>query len=145
MLRTLTKSLTKRNTRKVILKHRAVVSLKSYSSSSKVFEIEDSEFDEKVIQASKKKPVILDCWASWCGPCRVLAPKLEKHVNNSSNVVLAKLDIDKNDETVMKLRVTSVPSVFAFVNGKIVDQFVGNLPEEEISKFVTKLNESTTK
>jgi len=100
----------------------------------------DASFIADVIEASRTTPVIVDFWATWCGPCRQLGPALEKAVAAAKGAVkLVKIDIDKNPAFAGQLRVQSIPAVFAFVDGRPVDGFMGALPESQVKQFVDRL------
>jgi putative thioredoxin len=100
----------------------------------------DASFVDDVVEASRTQPVIVDFWATWCGPCKQLGPSLEKAVAAAKGKVkLVKVDIDKNPAYAGQLRVQSIPAVFAFVDGKPVDGFMGALPDSQVKAFVDKL------
>ena len=100
----------------------------------------DAGFMADVIEASKTQPVIVDFWATWCGPCKQLTPSLEKAVRAAQGKVkLVKIDVDKNPVFAGQLRVQSIPTVYAFVDGKPVDAFMGAVPDSQLKAFVDKL------
>lgn len=100
-------------------------------------------FEEDVIRASMEAPVIVDFWADWCGPCKQLAPLLERAVVGAGGKVrLVKVDIDKNQMLASQLRIQSIPTVYAFFQGRPIDGFQGALPESEIKTFINRLVEA---
>jgi putative thioredoxin len=100
----------------------------------------DAGFAEDVVEASRQQPVIVDFWATWCGPCKTLGPALERAVLAAKGKVkLVKIDIDKHPAYAGQLRVQSIPTVYAFVDGRPVDGFMGAVPESQLKAFIEKV------
>lgn len=115
---------------------------KENTNFNSVKDVTSENFMEEVVELSKSKPVIVDFWAPWCGPCKELGPNIEKAVNNANGkVVLAKVNIDENQAIAAQLRVQSIPTVYAFVDGQPVDGFMGAQPESTINEFVKKVSD----
>ena len=102
-------------------------------------DINASEFMEDVIEASSQKPVMVDFWAPWCEPCKQLTPLLENVViNHNEKLTLAKVNIEENQEIAAQLRIQSIPTVYTFYEGKVVDGFQGLKTNSEILEYVKK-------
>ena len=100
----------------------------------------DASFAADVIEASQTVPVIVDFWAPWCGPCKTLGPAIEAAVTNAKGRVrLVKIDVDANQAYAGQLQVQSIPTVYAFYQGRPVDGFQGALPPSEVNAFVEKI------
>jgi len=103
-------------------------------------DVTDATFQTEVIERSMQVPVVIDLWAEWCGPCRVLGPILEKVVGETAGeVVLVKVDVDANPQVAQAFQVQGIPAVFAMDQGKIVSTFVGAQPEAAVREFVQAL------
>ncbi|MGC2486710.1 MAG: thioredoxin [Acidimicrobiales bacterium] len=103
-------------------------------------DVTEATFATDVIERSKTVPVVVDLWATWCGPCTTLSPIIEKVVDETLGAVeLAKVDVDANPDISRAFQVQSIPAVFAIKDGAIVDSFVGALPESAVREFVERL------
>ena len=104
-----------------------------------IIDVNEVDFETKVLEESSKRLVVVDFWAPWCGPCKQLTPILEKVIASSSDkIVLAKINIDENQQIAAQLRIQSIPAVFAFKDKQPVDAFQGVIPETEVVKFLEK-------
>ena len=114
----------------------------SNTTSNNIKDVTTENFMAEVVELSKSTPVIVDFWAPWCGPCKELGPNIEKAVSGTNGkVVLAKVNIDENQDIAAQLRVQSIPTVYAFVDGQPVDGFMGAQPESAIKDFVKKVSD----
>lgn len=112
------------------------------SNTNNIKDVTSENFMEEVVELSKSTPVIVDFWAPWCGPCKELGPNIEKAVSGTNGkVILAKVNIDENQAIAAQLRVQSIPTVYAFVDGQPVDGFMGAQPESAINDFVKKVSD----
>jgi putative thioredoxin len=114
--------------------------MQQQTGTATVVEATDANFMDVVVEESKTRPVVVDLWASWCGPCKTLGPILEKVAEqHKGDFLLAKLDVDANPYTAGQFGVQSIPTVVAFKDGRPVDGFVGAIPEPMVQEFVGRL------
>ena len=107
---------------------------------SVIKEVSEATFMQDVVEASKERPVIVDFWAPWCGPCKTLGPQLEEAVKAENGAVtMAKVNVDENQMIAGQMQVQSIPTVFAFSNGQPVDGFQGAVSASEIKAFVERV------
>ena len=120
------------------------------NENTNIIDVNESDFKDKVIEASENKLIVVDFWAPWCGPCKQLTPILEKIVSKSGEkVTLVKINIDENQQIAAELRIQSIPTVYAFKDKQIVNAFQGVIPESQIIEFIekclgSKINEDFT-
>lgn len=96
--------------------------------------ITDQTFETEILQA-RGRPVLLDCWAPWCGPCRIIAPVLDQLAAESQgNYRIAKLNVDENPQTASRFKIASIPTMLIFKDGKLVDRLIGVQPKQVIAE-----------
>ena len=111
------------------------------TTASAPIDVDMSNFMAEVVEGSSQQPVIVQFWAPWCGPCKQLGPVLEKVVATANGKVkMVRINIDDNQQIAQQLRVQSVPTVYAFVDGQPVDGFAGAQPESAVTQFIEKVS-----
>ena len=111
-----------------------VTATASGSSNAKPQVVTDTTFASDVVRASASLPVLVDAWASWCGPCRIIAPILDQLAAESEGrYKIAKLNVDENPQTSAQFQIRSIPTMLIFKNGQVVDQIVGAVPKQMIA------------
>ena len=103
-------------------------------------DVTDATFEAEVLDRSAEVPVVVDLWATWCGPCQTLGPILQKVIDETGGqVALAKVDVDANPRVAATFQVSSIPAVFALKDRKVVSRFIGSVPESQVRQFVDSL------
>jgi len=102
-------------------------------------DVTDATFQADVVERSAEEPVVVDFWADWCGPCKLLTPVLEEAFAERDGVVLAKVDVDANPRVAAEYDVRGIPAVKAFRNGQVVAEFVGAQPRAAVEAFLDEL------
>lgn len=102
---------------------------------SKALQLTDDSFEEEVLNAESNKPVLVDFWAEWCGPCKMVGPIVEELAEEfDGKAKIGKVDVDSNPETSTKYGIRSIPSLLIFKDGEVVDQIVGAVPKAQLKK-----------
>jgi len=103
-----------------------------------IVEISDTTFDSEVLKSST--PVLVDFWAPWCGPCRILAPIIKEISDSySGKIKVGKINVDENQLTTMKYGIRSIPTLIVFKDGNVLEQIIGAVPKSEIERLINKI------
>jgi thioredoxin 2 len=111
----------------------------SASQSSTPIELTDATFDQ-IIHSAGPRPILVDCWAPWCGPCRMIAPMMDELARESdSRYLVAKLNTDQNPQTAQRYQISGIPTLLLFKNGQLADRLVGAYPKEAMQSRLERL------
>ena len=104
-----------------------------------VIDVTEQDFEREVIERSREIPVVVDFWAEWCGPCRMVAPVLEKLATEyQGKARIGKVNVDEQSSLAARYGIQSIPTMLLFKNGKVVEQYVGAAPREVLAKLLDK-------
>jgi putative thioredoxin len=110
------------------------------STEAAIFDVDEAQFEQRVLERSSSVPVVVDFWADWCAPCKQLTPALERAASaRSGRVELAKLDVDANQRLATAFRIQGIPAVKAFRDGRVAAEFTGAIPPAEVERFFDSL------
>lgn len=105
-------------------------------ASDQILEINEGNFDDEVLGSDK--PVLVDFWAEWCGPCRMVAPVLDQLATELDDVRIAKLNVDENQEIATRFGVSSIPTFILFKGGEVADRMMGAMPKSAFEGFISR-------
>ena len=106
-------------------------------NNNNIINVDENDFESKVLQESANRLIVVDFWAPWCDPCKQLTPILEKIISGSpEKIILAKINIDENQQIASQLKIQSIPAVYAFKDKQVINAFQGVIPETEVVKFL---------
>jgi len=105
-------------------------------ASEKILTVTDENFETEVLKSDK--PVLVDFWATWCGPCRAVAPVLDQIAEENDKVRIAKLNVDEQQKIAFQFQVSSIPTFILFKDGKMADRTMGNMPKQAFEKFIER-------